>query len=583
MELLKEKEILEGVHINFNKELGRGSYAAVYEAEWSGLSCVAKVFHKDIFPDWPTNTWKQLAREIELLQCMHHPNIVQLLGFIPETKSSSIPSIVMERLDTNLTSLIEEHHSLLSFDIQVCILHDVAVGLNFLHSHKEPIVHRDLSSNNILLTDHLVAKISDLGLAKHIKSAKEQVGSSSGFGTQDYMPPEVLGQKPPQISPKTDVFSFGVVMLQVATGKRPDVRGILNVDTEVHRRKHHLGMLNKSNLFCPLVLKCLNKSSHRPAAAALCETFKRFGVTRKSTLMYIKTFQDERLDLTKQLEALESQLKNHKENMRKLQHDKVALETKLGEEKKAAVLNGKQYETELNDVLNFTNQLQKDICVEKETQKVLHTKITKHKNAAKVFQEEKIELTKQLEALQLQRENDMQNMQEQLVEKETQKVLRTEITKHKNAAKVFQEEKFELTKQLEALQLQRENDMQNMQEQLQELQKKLSIAKDSQNALHVENVQHKTTIKVFQEEKVKLTKQLKTLQLQTERDVQKSMQEEINQSHYSNSKATGVTLKPNMIHHNSTVKQNERSLVADESYKPPYQCSSPGVIQQGNT
>ena len=70
-----------------------------------------------------------------------------------------------------------------------------------------PIVHRDLSSNNILITDHLVAKISDLGLAKYIKSAEQQAGSSTGFGTQDYMPPEVLGRKPPQISPKTDVFS----------------------------------------------------------------------------------------------------------------------------------------------------------------------------------------------------------------------------------------------------------------------------------------------------------------------------------------------------------------------------------------
>ena len=60
------------------------------------------------------------------------------------------------------------------------------------------------------------------------------------------MPPEVLGQKPPQISPKTDMFSFGVMMLQVATGKLPEVRGILNVDTEADRRKHHLGMLSKT-------------------------------------------------------------------------------------------------------------------------------------------------------------------------------------------------------------------------------------------------------------------------------------------------------------------------------------------------
>ena len=302
LKLLKENEILEGVNISFNIELGRGSYAAVYQAEWRGLSCVAKVFHAVIFPNYPAETWKQLAREIELLQNMRHPNIVQLLGFIPETKSK-IPSIVMERLDTNLTTLIKEHHSSLSFDTQVCILHDVAVGLNFLHGHKEPIIHRDLSSNNILVTEHLVAKISDLGLARHIQSVEQQTGSFAGFGTQDYMPPEVLGQKPPQISPKTDVFSFGVVMLQVATGKPPEVRGRLNVDAEVDRRKHHFDLLSENSFFRPLVLQCLSESIHRPNASMLCEATEKFGVVRKSTLKLTKGFHEEMIKVTKQLEA----------------------------------------------------------------------------------------------------------------------------------------------------------------------------------------------------------------------------------------------------------------------------------------
>ena len=290
--LLQESTILEGVNINSNKELGRGSYAAVYEAEWKGLSCVAKVFHPVIFPNRPTSTWMQLAREIKFLQYIRHPNIVQLLGFILDT-NARIPSIIMERLDTNLTTLIEEHHSLLSFDTQVCILHDVAVGLNFLHSHKEPIIHRDLSSNNILITDHLVAKISDLGLAKHVKFTHQQAGSLAGFGAQDYMPPEVLGQKPPQISPKTDVFSFGVVMLHVATGKPPEVRGRIFVDAEKDRRKHHIDLVGENNLFRPLVLKCLSECSNRPTAIVLCETFKRFGVVRKSNVSLFKSFQEE--------------------------------------------------------------------------------------------------------------------------------------------------------------------------------------------------------------------------------------------------------------------------------------------------
>ena len=338
------------------------------------------MFHPIIFPNRPAYTWKQLAREIELLQNIRHPNIVQLLGFIPETQSK-IPSIVMERLDANLTNLIEEHHSLLSFDMQVCILHDVAVGLNFLHGHKEPIIHRDLSSNNILLTDHLVAKISDLGLAKHIKSPEQQIGSITGFGTQVYMPPEVLGQRPPQISPKTDVFSFGVVMLQIAIGKPPDVRGILNVDTEVDRRKNHLQLLGKNNLFHPLVLQCLsNTSNERPTTVLLCEALKKIGVGRKSILELTKAIQEDRVGFTKQLESFllqkESAMQKMKEDEEQLQQQINVLQTKLDEEKRATDLKSKS----LNDALNSKSELEKVLNAEKEVQSKLYVKITQLKD-----------------------------------------------------------------------------------------------------------------------------------------------------------------------------------------------------------
>ena len=96
------------------------------------------------------------------------------------------------------------------------------------------------------------------------------------------MPPEVLGQRPPQISPKTDVFSFGVVMLQMAVGRSPDIRGALNVDTEADRRKHHLDLLSESNLLHPLALQCLcNKSNNCPTTVVLCEALKKIGVDRK--------------------------------------------------------------------------------------------------------------------------------------------------------------------------------------------------------------------------------------------------------------------------------------------------------------
>ena len=392
IKVLEENKMLKGVDIHLDKELGRGSYAAVYQAEWRGLSCVAKVFHVEIFPSHPAETWKQLAREIELLQHIRHPNIVQLLGFVKGR--SKIPTIIMERLDTNLTTLIKENHSLLSLDMQVGILLDIAVGLNSLH--EEPIIHRDLSSNNILVTEHLIAKISDLGLAKHIKSTEQQTGSFAGFGTPYYMPPEVLGQQPPQISPKTDVFSFGVVMLQVATGKAPDVKGILNVDTEVERRKNHIDLLGESNLYYPLVLQCLNNNSgNRPTAIVLCGALRKF---RNSTLKLTKARQEEKVEFTKHLEAFQLQRNSDIEVIqKKLQEQVKDMQTKLDKEKAAAALLAKNLKRELRDALERKNNLEKRVHSEKEIQNKLHAQIIKLKDKVmEAIQCQSLDTVKQL-------------------------------------------------------------------------------------------------------------------------------------------------------------------------------------------
>ena len=292
--LLKNDEVLNGVQVNFEKEIGRGSYAAVYEAEWKCLSCVVKVFHSTIVPNQSAINWKHHEREIQILQDIRHPNIIQLLGFVFDPVSNVL-SIVMERMDSTLTAVLG-NHSPLPFDLQVGILHDVAVGLNFLHSHTKPIIHRDLSSNNILLTVHLVAKISDLGLAKHLMSTETETGSNAAVGTQEYMPPEVLGTIPPQISPKTDIFSFGVILLQVATGKYPEVTGTINADAEIDRRKDHITMLENSNPLHPLCLQCLhNDSCERPSAKVLCDSLGRLSSPRESVICVRKE-----LDMTKQ-------------------------------------------------------------------------------------------------------------------------------------------------------------------------------------------------------------------------------------------------------------------------------------------
>ena len=322
----------------------------MYKAEWQGLTCVVKMFHSAIFPDENAETWTQLGREIELLRQARHPNIVQLIGFVSDP-TTNIPSIVMELLDTNLTKLLDKY-GVLPLDAQISILHDVAVGLSFLHGHKDPIIHRDLSSNNILLTTHLAAKISDLGLAKHVKSPELQTGSLTGFGTLNYMPPEVLGRQPPQISPKTDIFSFGVIMLQMGTGKYPEVKGDINTEAEVVRRKHHIDLLGIHSHLLPLVRQCLNNNaSSRPTGIELSVALKDMKTNTKSVLEIIQTTQKEKDDLQLQLEQRERdvQVVQHSalEMKGQLQREIESLQISLIEEKDKSKEQHKVYTTVL--------------------------------------------------------------------------------------------------------------------------------------------------------------------------------------------------------------------------------------------
>ena len=134
----------------------------------------------------------------ECRQCcgLRHPNAVQFLGlyYPPSTSQSGgglkLPVIVMELMEESLKSYVEsaeQNNAIIPYLSKLSILQDVAQGLRYLHHQNPPVVHRDLSPNNILLTAHLVAKISDLGVAKSIKLDSKH-SMTKVPGTLDFMP-----------------------------------------------------------------------------------------------------------------------------------------------------------------------------------------------------------------------------------------------------------------------------------------------------------------------------------------------------------------------------------------------------------
>ena len=145
-----------------DRELGHGSYATVYEVEYMGLKCAGKKIHDLLLRQGDDSyTVRRFEEECLLLSQIRHPNIVQFLG-VHFQEGVRAPILVMEFLPTNLTSCIEQY-GVVPNDISYSILRDVALGLRYLHGQTPPIIHRDLSSNNVLLTANMTAKISDLG------------------------------------------------------------------------------------------------------------------------------------------------------------------------------------------------------------------------------------------------------------------------------------------------------------------------------------------------------------------------------------------------------------------------------------
>ena len=283
---VRQRFLLDGIR-ETGRAVGDGAYATVLEYEFRGLTCVGKKMHRLLYehasPDQRAEMLQRFEEECELLSRLHHPSIVQFLGVYVEP-GSVLPVLVMEYLPTGNLSGYLDRHGARPDDISYGILRDVALGLRYLHEHTPPIVHRDLSANNVLLTTSLSAKISDLGVAKILNLTLTQMTqrmSTKAPGTPCYMPPEALIDQP-SYTIKIDSYSFGVMILHVLCGRwplptnaiLPDPQaegGVIHV-TEVDRRAEYLQQIGGDHPLSGLVRQCLgNVPQQRPEAVDMLQ------------------------------------------------------------------------------------------------------------------------------------------------------------------------------------------------------------------------------------------------------------------------------------------------------------------------
>ena len=270
------------------KELGRGAYGKVYAVKYCETICAAKEIHSILIEDVgeaeKRQTVQSFLRECRQCSMLRHPNVIQFLGIYYPTEvdganTITLPVMVMEMMADSLTSFVDKHEKIPVY-IKYSILHDVSLGLCYLHNHDPPIVHRDLSPNNVLLTTHHVAKISDLGVAKVIKTDSRKTMTKAP-GTVDFMPPEALSTSP-RYGLSLDVFSFGGIILHTFNQQWPRPTEQVHFDpktrrrvalSEVERRQQYLDkMIGEAEVLRPLVEECLDDDpAERPTIRTVCK------------------------------------------------------------------------------------------------------------------------------------------------------------------------------------------------------------------------------------------------------------------------------------------------------------------------
>ena len=294
-------------------ELGRGSYGTVYAAEYNGKPCVAKEMHPFLsqFVD-KYGSLEVCYKEINTLSTLKHPSIVQFLG-VYFRENSEVPILVMEKMWKSLSTIVEDKMEQLPLLIKTHILYDVACGLQYLHGQKKPVIHRDLSANNVLVTEHLRAKIADLGQAKTLKSIKTQKLSTAP-GNVLHMAPEALQHGSPYDF-KIDIFSFGCTVLHLVTEELPcttekfvqSANNTFMQVSEADRRKKFIDLVaSRSSVLHHIAIQCLdNKPTSRPDAVYIRNELKKY--TQVQEADPVNTDSQYKLDILSLLKVIKSQ------------------------------------------------------------------------------------------------------------------------------------------------------------------------------------------------------------------------------------------------------------------------------------
>ena len=328
--------LIDGVKLT-EKILGKGAYGKVIEVVWNGTVCAAKqvheIFIEEVSPAERARVVKDFEREFQTWAKLRHPNIVILLGvfFIKDS-----PRIVLEKMDTSLRLYLEKHTKV-DFPLihKIDVLKQVAQGLCYLHNQNPPLVHHDLSPNNILLNEiSFTTKLTDFGMTRAI-SPSALTRMSSIKGTLTFMAPESLRSQP-RYNDKLDTFSYGNIIICTVTHKWPipcestyyEGEKLVAL-TEYERREEYMKLFNddESKILAPIVKQCLeNRPDRRPTSLTLVDEINAASLTDNFLQTEAKTWSQQMLELKNERQQLCNQVVSCQGSIKELQERIIAEE-----------------------------------------------------------------------------------------------------------------------------------------------------------------------------------------------------------------------------------------------------------------
>lgn len=418
------------IEVLTNEPLGSGAYGSVYKAKCDHLPCAAKLlhpmFHSSNDPAIKA-TLSNFRTECSLLSSLQHPNIVQFLGEFTNAVTGQT-ALLMELMDESLTRFLERHQPLCVPTRQLLdFSHDISLGLHYLHNNG--IIHRDLSSNNILLLKECRAKITDLGVSKLRDAAQHHMTQCPGSPV--YMPPEALYQTS-NYTEQLDCFSYGILLIQMITCRfpQPSPHEVLVSDSnsptgfvkmpvlELDRRSKELSLISSEHMLRPLILRCIaDMPTNRPVSSELCqyvEQVKLLPEYCRNTIANESSQKDEHTTLPAGI------IEDRSQEIEMLKQDIRVYQEKLKEHEKLL----EQKDLELKDV--------------KMTQEELEEHREKREESEKLLREKEEEIEKERERFaEIEKELQLERKKSQEIEKQETKTLIDDQQRYATDTKVI--------------------------------------------------------------------------------------------------------------------------------------------------